>query len=39
MLHRMPSIDKIGAAIGWAPTRDLDDILADVIAFERAALS
>ena len=21
MLHRMPSIDKIGATIGWAPTR------------------
>ncbi len=39
MLHRMPSIDKIGATIGWAPTRDLDQILADVIAYERDALS
>jgi len=35
MLHRMPAIEKIGAAIGWAPTRSLDEILADVIAFER----
>jgi len=35
MFHREPSIEKIGAAIGWAPTRTLDDILADVIAFER----
>jgi UDP-glucose 4-epimerase len=38
MLHRIPSIDKIRAAIGWEPTRDLDDILGDVIAHERAAL-
>ena len=37
VLHREPSIEKIGAAIGWAPTRSLDDILADVIAYERAA--
>jgi nucleoside-diphosphate-sugar epimerase len=36
-LHRVPSIAKIGDAIGWSPTRTLDDILADVIAFERAA--
>ncbi|MBA3401021.1 MAG: NAD-dependent epimerase/dehydratase family protein, partial [Actinobacteria bacterium] len=35
VLHREPSIEKIGGAIGWAPTRTLDDILADVIAFER----
>jgi UDP-glucose 4-epimerase len=35
VLHREPSIEKIGAAIGWAPTRSLDDILHDVIAFER----
>lgn len=35
MFHRVPSIDKIGAAIGWGPTRTLDEILADVIAFER----
>jgi UDP-glucose 4-epimerase len=36
VLHREPSIAKIGGAIGWAPTRSLDDILADVIAFERS---
>jgi UDP-glucose 4-epimerase len=39
MLHRIPSIDKIRAAIGWEPTRDLDDILGDVIAHEREALA
>jgi UDP-glucose 4-epimerase len=36
MFHRVPSIDKIGAAIGWAPQRELDDILDDVLSFERA---
>jgi UDP-glucose 4-epimerase len=35
VLHREPSIAKIGAAIGWRPSRTLDDILADVIAHER----
>lgn len=35
VLHREPSIEKIANAIGWAPTRTLDEILADVIAFER----
>jgi UDP-glucose 4-epimerase len=35
VLHREPSIEKIAAAIGWAPSHSLDDILADVIAFER----
>jgi UDP-glucose 4-epimerase len=35
MFHREPSIEKIRAAIGWEPSRNLDDILADVIAFER----
>jgi UDP-glucose 4-epimerase len=38
VLHREPSIEKIGAAIGWAPTRTLDEILADVIAFERSRI-
>ena len=37
MFHREPSIEKIGAAIGWQPTRLLDEILADVIAYEREA--
>ena len=36
MFHREPSIEKIRAAIGWEPSRSLDDILADVIAFERS---
>jgi UDP-glucose 4-epimerase len=31
VLHREPAIDKIREAIGWAPTLDLDRILADVI--------
>jgi len=39
MLHRVPAIEKIEAAIGWKPTRSLDDILADVIAHERDALA
>ncbi len=36
VLHREPSIAKIGDAIGWTPTRSLGEILADVIAFERS---
>jgi UDP-glucose 4-epimerase len=36
MLHRIPSTAKIRAAIGWSPKRTLDDILADVLAFERS---
>ena len=35
--HREPSIGKIGAAIGWRPTRDLDAILTDVIEHSRAS--
>lgn len=38
MLHRIPSTAKIDAAVGWRPERTLDDILADVLAFERARL-
>jgi UDP-glucose 4-epimerase len=34
-LHREPSIDKIGRATGWRPTRSLDGILGDVIAHAR----
>jgi UDP-glucose 4-epimerase len=36
-LHREPSIAKIGSAIGWSPTFDLEAILADVIEHTRAA--
>ena len=37
MLHRMPSIDKVSAAIGWRPQRGLEDILTDVIEHVRTA--
>jgi UDP-glucose 4-epimerase len=36
MIHRMPSIDKVRAAVGWTPERGLEDILTDVIASVRA---
>ncbi|HET7515725.1 MAG TPA: NAD-dependent epimerase/dehydratase family protein [Gaiella sp.] len=36
MLHRVPAIEKIQERIGWSPTRSLDDILTDVIEYERA---
>ena len=36
-LHREPAIEKIGNAIGWAPTRNLEDILRDVIEHSRQA--
>jgi UDP-glucose 4-epimerase len=37
MLHRVPAIEKIAAAIGWQPERDLDQILEDVIRYARDA--
>jgi UDP-glucose 4-epimerase len=37
MLHRMPALDKIRSEIGWEPDRSLDEILADVLSYERAA--
>ena len=37
MFHRIPSISKVDAAIGWRPTRTLDEILADVIRHIREA--
>ncbi|MGH2933438.1 MAG: NAD-dependent epimerase/dehydratase family protein [Gaiellaceae bacterium] len=36
VLHREPSIEKIRAAIGWEPTRNLDEILRDVVEHSRA---
>jgi nucleoside-diphosphate-sugar epimerase len=36
-LHRVPAIEKIGAAVGWRPERDLERILTDAIAYHRAA--
>ena len=38
-LHREPAIGKIREAIGWSPERDLDGILADVIAERRASVT
>jgi nucleoside-diphosphate-sugar epimerase len=35
-LHREPSIDRIGAAIGWRPRIGLDRILRDVVGSVRA---
>jgi UDP-glucose 4-epimerase len=35
MFHREPSLEKIESAIGWQPTRTLDEILEDVVAYER----
>jgi UDP-glucose 4-epimerase len=37
MHHRIPSTEKIKAAIGWETTLDLDVILADVIKHTRTA--
>jgi len=39
MLHRIPSIEKVAEAIGWAPERTLNEILGDVIAFTRTDLA
>jgi UDP-glucose 4-epimerase len=36
MPRRYPDITKIDSAIGWSPTRSLDEILADVIEFHQA---
>jgi UDP-glucose 4-epimerase len=37
MFHRIPAIGKIETAIGWGPTRTLEQILADVIEHVRSA--
>lgn len=36
-LHREPAIEKIGAAIGWRPSRTLEQVIADVIEYARSA--
>jgi UDP-glucose 4-epimerase len=38
VLHREPSIEKINNAIGWQPTRTLDEILRDVVEHARATV-
>jgi UDP-glucose 4-epimerase len=35
MMRRLPDIRKVERLVGWRPTKALDDILRDVIAFER----
>jgi UDP-glucose 4-epimerase len=35
MLRRVPDVSKVKGAIGWHATHSLDDVLRDVIAFER----
>jgi UDP-glucose 4-epimerase len=37
MLHRQPAIEKVTGAIGWQPTRSLDEILRDVVQYARSA--
>jgi UDP-glucose 4-epimerase len=37
MLHRQPAIEKVAGAIGWQPTRSLDEILRDVVQYARSA--
>ncbi len=37
MHRRIPDTSKVKEAIGWAPTRDLTEIIVDVIAATRAA--
>jgi UDP-glucose 4-epimerase len=37
MFHRAPSIDKIARLTGWSPTKHLDDILDDVVAYGTSA--
>jgi UDP-glucose 4-epimerase len=37
MLHRQPNIAKVTEAIGWTPSRSLDDILRDVVAFTKTS--
>ena len=36
MERRVPDISRIGNLTGWQPTRSLEDILDDVIAYERS---
>jgi UDP-glucose 4-epimerase len=37
MLHRQPAIEKVNEAIGWEPTRSLEEILGDVVRYARSA--
>jgi UDP-glucose 4-epimerase len=35
MQRRVPDTSKLEAALGWSTTRSLDDVLADIVAFEK----
>ena len=35
MRHRVPDTSKIATVLGWSPEKDLDQIIADVIAHQR----
>ncbi len=37
MIHRQPAIEKVTSAIGWEPSRSLEQILEDVIEHTRRA--
>ncbi|MCB0132172.1 MAG: GDP-mannose 4,6-dehydratase [Caldilineaceae bacterium] len=39
MLRRVPDTTKVRTTIGWQPTHSLQDILGDVIAYEKARVS
>ena len=39
MPRRYPDIEKVGRAIGWAATRGLEEILADVIGFQQTEVA
>ena len=39
MLRRVPDTTKVRTTVGWQPTHSLQDILGDVIAYEKARVS
>jgi len=39
MLRRLPDISRIGELTGWRPTRSLEEIITDVIAYEKERLA
>jgi UDP-glucose 4-epimerase len=36
MYRRIPDITKVRDLIGWSPTRSLEDIIRDVVAYQRS---
>jgi UDP-glucose 4-epimerase len=38
VMRRVADISKIGAALDWAPTRTLDEILTDIVAYEETTV-